>query len=91
MDKTKPYDSKKEAIQMAKEVSDFVNNFSVDNKAFCEQMAKEHRTLQQSFTRLCCAWFQTLAEAKYFDARNEESVLLAKKIVETCEIRLSMI
>jgi hypothetical protein len=76
---------KTEAEQIAKIMSDFVNNFGVDEKTFCETMAKDHRTLQQSFTRLCVKWFETLAKQQYFDARNEDSVMLAREFTEKCK------
>ena len=82
VDKENP---KSEAEQVALIISDFVNNMGVDEKTFCETMAREHRTLQQSFTRLCMKWIQTLARQEYFDARNEASVNLAKEIVEKCK------
>ena len=30
-------------------MTDFVNNFSHDNKEFCELMSREHRYLQEEF------------------------------------------
>ena len=39
----------KEAVST---MTDFVNNFSHDNKEFCELMSREHRYLQEEFTRL---------------------------------------
>jgi len=77
----------KDAEEMAKAMGNFVNNFNVDEKTFCEAMTNEHRTLQQSFTRLCVKWFKTLAETKEgrYDLRNEDSVMLAKEIVEKCK------
>lgn len=67
--------------QMAKEMSNFVNCFGNSHqKEFVKQMILEHNTLQQSFTRLCIMWFQQLAETKYYDARNEASVELAKQL-----------
>lgn len=45
-------------------------------------MSREHRTLQQGFTRLAVAWILDLAKREHYDLRNEASVTLAKKIVE---------
>jgi hypothetical protein len=62
-------------------------NSTLDNDevlAFVERMGREHRTLQQSFTRLCAAWLEHLAflPDNYYDARNEASVEYARKAVE---------
>lgn len=72
-----------EAEQMAKEVTDFVNAIGFDHKTFVETVARQHRTLQQNFTRLCVAWLELLAKNPYgHDLRNEASYELAKKFVE---------
>ena len=49
----------------------------------CQALLREHRTLQQSFTRLCKAWIKTLGEAPdaCFDGRNEASRAFAKKLM----------
>lgn len=52
---------------------------------FVERMAREHRTLQQNFTRLAYLWLVDLAQRHkhgLFDARNEASCALAAKIVK---------
>jgi hypothetical protein len=49
---------------------------------FVEAMSREHRTLQQGFTRLVVAWILDLAHREHYDLRNEASVMLARKIVE---------
>lgn len=62
-------------------VSDMLNNFSFSPKGFCEQMQLEHRTIQQSFTRLCIEWLQTCADANYrYDGRNEASHKIAVEL-----------
>jgi len=70
----------KENVEM---VSRMVNNMSFDNKGFAKLFSQEHRTLQQSFTRLCVAWLEELAKTKegWYDLRNEDSVKLAKEFV----------
>jgi hypothetical protein len=57
---------------------------SEEVQGFVEQMACEHRTLQQNFTRMCAAWLEHLASLNenQYDARNEASVEYAKKAVE---------
>lgn len=68
--------------EMADEMSNFLNTLSSDErtKEFVAEMKKDHRTLQQSFTRLCMAWIADLAERQHYDDRNEASVKLAKEI-----------
>jgi len=45
-------------------------------------LRREHRTLQQNFTRLCVAWLDSLAklEPNEYDLRMEGSVKLAKAL-----------
>jgi hypothetical protein len=62
-------------------------NSSLDSEEivlFVERMGREHRTLQQGFTRLCQAWLEHLAALPetHYDARNEASVEYARKAVE---------
>ena len=64
-------------------VSRMLNNFGFNNDAFCELMTREHRTLQQSFTRLCIAWLATCASDDYrYDGRNEASHEVAKMLLD---------
>lgn len=65
-------------------VSDVLNNFGFNPELFCEEMAKDHRTLQQNFTRLCFAWIKKCAEEDYrHDERNRASHVKCKEIVDT--------
>ena len=78
----------KDSVNAAREMSDFVNNMSCDQKAFVEEMANQHRTLQQSFTSLCFAWIRQCSgqfEDKNFDGRNEWSCKVSAEIVEKVE------
>jgi hypothetical protein len=70
--------------QMADAVSRFVTVCGGydDMMAFVKAMTRQHRTLQQNFTRLCVAWLLELAKAKQCDLRNADSVRLAKLFVE---------
>ena len=64
-------------------VSSFVNGMSrADVPEFVNEMAREHRTLQQGFTGLCLAWLEHLANLpeNHYDGRNEASVKIAKQI-----------
>lgn len=61
-------------------MSNFVNSSEADYKEFAELMGREHRTLQQQFTKLCVAWLKHLATTEYYDLRNEASVKFAQSI-----------
>lgn len=73
---------------LAQEVSDMLNGFaSTEMINFVKQMGREHRTLQQLFTKLCVRWFEHLhdcGERGQYDGRNEASVQLARAIFEKC-------
>jgi hypothetical protein len=75
---------RKSAKEMASEMTDFVNTFSSEpRKEFVQAMASEHRTLQQSFTRLCLEWIEHCASQDYrTDGRNESSHQLCKAIIQ---------
>lgn len=61
-----------------------INDMGFEPEPFVNEMKKAHRTLQQSFTVLCLAWLNHLAELKNheFDLRNEWSVDIAKQLKE---------
>ena len=62
-------------------MSDFVNNFSHDNIEFCQLMTREHRYLQEEFTRLCLEWIVTCGSDGYaFDGRNELAHNICKEL-----------
>ena len=60
-------------------------NHSSHHGEFIEDAANKHRTLQQCFIKLCVAWLEHLATLKeyQYDARNQDSVELAKAITQT--------
>jgi len=64
-------------------VDDMVNDCSFRDDELAEKMANNHPTLQQSFMRMCLKFIKKMAEKTYFDGRNEDSVKLAKTIVES--------
>jgi len=76
------------AIDAVHCLSDFVNDMNRDEEQFLVSMAREHRTLQQSFTGLCFAWIKHCAKMKLneWDGRNEYSVEKCKEIVEKVEL-----
>lgn len=71
----------KEKVQT---ITAMLNVYGFPYTNFCEYMAREHRTLQQSFTRLCVEWLKTCASENYlYDGRNIASHELAKRIMDT--------
>lgn len=68
--------------EQAANISRMINNLGFPYKVVAKELASEHRTLQQSFMRLCVAYIQEMATHESYDARNERSVLLAKEIVK---------
>ena len=70
--------------ETVKKVTDIVNTFNDDPMdTFIRQMTFQHRTLQQSFTKLCLKWIETVASDEYrFDGRNQHSHEQCQKIVE---------
>ena len=78
------------AEEVASQVSSLLNSLGREGvKVFLEKMNRDHRTLQQSFTRLCVGWLELQATKKdgEFDLRNQASVELAKKFVAGVEDR----
>ncbi|RLB01240.1 MAG: hypothetical protein DRG83_10455, partial [Deltaproteobacteria bacterium] len=60
----------------------YINSICIEelSKELVDRMSQIHPTLQQNFTRVCVDWFKELSEKKYYDLRNEASVLLAKRL-----------
>ena len=80
MDTANKYD------KLAGDISLAINSFTFNDKDFCRSMTKSHRTLQQSFTRLCLEWIKTCADDQYrCDGRNEMSHGVCKDIIATFE------
>ena len=72
-----------DAKELVEKITDFVNSFSLKSKEFNEAMSREHRTLQQSFTRLCLKWLEYVASDQYqYDLRNEASYDLSRELIE---------
>lgn len=77
----------KNAQELVSAMTNYVNSFSLSrNDEFIERMSKEHRTLQQSFTRLCVKWLEHVASDEYkTDLRNMDSKMVARQMVEYFE------
>lgn len=72
-------DSKK----MVSDLTNYVNTFGDVHTEFIKNMEVEHRTLQQSFTRLCLKWLEHVASEEYsYDLRNEQSHKTCKLIMK---------
>lgn len=62
------------AAETVQVISDFVNNFGLDEKEFISLLEREHRTIQQSVTKLMLKWLEHVASPEYrTDGRNEGS------------------
>ena len=76
------YDEKldKSAESTVRYMEDFVNNYSCPMDEFVTLMTRRHRTLQQSFTKLCFKWIEKVASPEYtHDGRNEASHRISKR------------
>ena len=84
-------DPKERGKELATRASEALNTLSYDGviEGFCDGMSGEHRTLQQSFTRLCLNWLYRLAHFEDYDDRNKASVILARKIDELLDLKHS--
>lgn len=73
--------------KLVSSITNELNSFSFSEKKFCEEMTLEHRTLQQSFTRLCIAWLRYCAalEDWQVDGRNEASVRVGKIVSDALD------
>ena len=64
-------------------VSNMLNSLGFVPELFCAEMKKDHRTIQQNFTRLCFEWIKTCAQEDYpHDERNRASHIKCKYIVD---------
>jgi len=73
----------KKANELVEEITDYVNSFNDKGEEFCKAMSIQHRTLQQSFTKLCFEWIEFIASDEYrTDARNEGSKRTAQELLQ---------
>lgn len=65
------------------EISKAVNTFGSISPEFNALMSREHRTLQNSFTRLCLGWLEHIASEEYkTDPRNESGAAVSRKLMQ---------
>ena len=78
---------KTEIEKLVSEITDFVNTYSLDQDLFNETMSHEHRTLQQSFTRLCLKWLEYVAseDFKNAEASDPKKKEYLKKLADSLE------
>ena len=70
--------------QLVEEITNYVNTMSLKPEEFTDSMSRQHRTLQQSFTRLCLKWIEHCASDEYtYDPRNEAAHDICKIIIES--------
>lgn len=73
--------NQEKAIEISQNFANYVNSSSQGDE-FNVAMSNQHRTLQQSFTRLCLKWLEHISKDEYrADLRNESSKDIAIKIV----------
>ncbi len=70
------------AKEVVNHLSNFVNSYNHDEDGFIEAMSREHRTLQQSMTRLMFKWIEHCATDEYhYDGRNEATHKTSKELI----------
>ena len=71
------------AKMTAERIGLLLNDFGFSPVLVCKNLEREHRTLQQSFTRLCIEWLKTCASDEYrYDGRNEMSHEVSKGLLD---------
>jgi hypothetical protein len=74
----------KDAKEIVSNLTNYVNTFGDVHTEFIKNMETEHRTLQQSFTRLCLKWIEHVGSPEYrTDARNQQSQ-------DTCRLMMDL-
>lgn len=74
---------KTEAKETVRTISDFINNYNMRPQEFIDEMGREHRTLQQNFTRLVFMWIEHCATDEYqYDLRNEMTHRISKETIQ---------
>ena len=71
------------AKAIAEEITDYLNSFTDKSEEFNKAMSNQHRTLQQSFTKLCLKWLEHCATNEYrFDGRNEGAHKISAELMK---------
>lgn len=77
----------KEATELEEKLSSFVNVFDPEYrkssyKAFAKRVCDDHRTLQQNIFELFLTVIKEIGDQEFYDARNSDAVMTARKITE---------
>lgn len=80
-----PIDSSQMATLMG---SYYVNCCPYGHQTFLSALQGEEWEVQHNFTSLCLEWFTQLSVAELYDERNEDAVLLARKIASVVDLEL---
>ena len=68
--------------ELTNEITNHLNSYNDKSEKFNDAMSREHRTLQQNFTRLCLKWLEYVASEDYLtDGRNEQSKEVAQTLL----------
>lgn len=79
--------AKPTAREVVEVVTDYLNTFNDQEPEFIKVMQFQHRTLQQSFTKLVLKWIEHIASPAYnTDGRNEGSQKTAQKLMKGWEM-----
>jgi len=71
-----------DAKELAEIITNHLNTFGDKSEAFNDAMSRQHRTLQQNFTRRSLKWLEHVASDEYStDGRNEQSKEVAQKLL----------
>jgi hypothetical protein len=74
----------RDAKELTTEITNYLNTYSFKDAGaeFCVAMSREHRTLQNSFTRLVLQWLEYIATDEYrTDDRNASGKEIAKELL----------
>lgn len=59
-----------------------INIMGFDPNKVAQELKRQHRALQEDFTRICMEWLKVVASPDYpYDARNECSYIAAKQML----------
>ena len=79
-----PYDREEHINEVVSTLMRTVNSLGLPTEEIAQRLTRQHRTLQQSFMRLCVDFIKAEAENS-FDLRNEQAVRFAKAVVENVD------
>ncbi len=74
------YYDKRDA-EKAAALSNLINDYGFNAREVAKRMAREHPTLEQNLMRFCAAFIEEMAAKSMFDARNEASVMFARRVI----------